>query len=922
MADIKYVLDLDTSAATQNLAKFRNDIQRTTDSLLPFKTALAAIAGVVSVGAIVRLSDEVTNLRNKLVTVSPTLDDVNSQFKAIAAIAIASRAPLEAVGDLYTRIARAGGELGISQRQAAQITETLSKAMSMTGLGAKEAAGPLLQIGQALQSGRFQGDELRSVLEGMPIVSKALAEELGVTVGELRKLGSEGKITGDVFVRAMERAKEGIDAAFLRTTPTISQAFTNLRTAAAMAFDEFEKNSGTGRSTAALIELLGFQIYKLSQNIDEIMGPLTMFIKIIGALAAFTVVSRVLGAIGAAFTGIVNAVTTASSRFGTLKDIIFNWSKVVEVSGSKLVAFKVAVDFVLKPLGILLTAITSIGAAIAAWMGLDKLISDFKSLGDSNSKAQKDLQAYRAELQKYTQNLSDAKGENKATEAAQRELDAAIQKQTDSIKRAAEAYQNTANEQAKSIQNQIDDIGLTEEAIKVKNAQRQAESAYLNETKRLQDELFRIKQSDKAEDKAQIPVINGLLSDLNGKYQANKDINTKLTEELNRRLAIEKQLAEFDRMDDAVTKAQKGIELANQRYALDTAKLRLSESQKSAVDALYGLEAQRLASIEPLQQRILELKRSNSEADKQLIPILQAGIASINQLYGEQITLTGELLRLREQEIALSKLQQFADEQRIGSADKLRQIQRDTAKLTMSEMERKYYDLATAAEDSARKAIEAEEKRRGVKMPLEEQQRYYDEAKRGLSDLAKAQEEYNAKSRDFGTGWKKAYEEYADSATNAAKQAESIFKKTTQGMEDAIVNFAKTGKFEWKGFINSILEELLRSQIRQLMLQVFGIGGGGGGGGLFGSLGKMLGFANGGMIPTNDPVIVGERGPELLSGAAGRMVTPNGQFGGGTVVYNISAVDARSFKELVASDPSFIYAVTEQGRRTIPSSRR
>jgi len=86
----------------------------------------------------------------------------------------------------------------------------------------------------------------------------------------------------------------------------------------------------------------------------------------------------------------------------------------------------------------------------------------------------------------------------------------------------------------------------------------------------------------------------------------------------------------------------------------------------------------------------------------------------------------------------------------------------------------------------------------------------------------------------------------------------------------------------------------------------------------------MLGFANGGIIPTNNPVIVGERGPEIISGAAGRNVTPNSQLGLGTtnVVYNISAVDARSFKELVASDPSFMYAVTEQGRRSLPTTRR
>lgn len=192
--------------------------------------------------------------------------------------------------------------------------------------------------------------------------------------------------------------------------------------------------------------------------------------------------------------------------------------------------------------------------------------------------------------------------------------------------------------------------------------------------------------------------------------------------------------------------------------------------------------------------------------------------------------------------------------------------------------------------------------------------------------LLKEQQEANYRlTQDFQKGWQRAFNQYREDAFNAFDAAGRIFQKVTSGMEDSIVNFAKTGKFEFKSFLNSVLEEILRSQIRQLLAQTFNIGGSrGSGGSLLGGIGRMLGFANGGIIPTNNPVIVGERGPEIISGAAGRNVTPNSQLGLGTtnVVYNISAVDARSFKELVASDPSFMYAVTEQGRRSLPTTRR
>jgi lambda family phage tail tape measure protein len=190
--------------------------------------------------------------------------------------------------------------------------------------------------------------------------------------------------------------------------------------------------------------------------------------------------------------------------------------------------------------------------------------------------------------------------------------------------------------------------------------------------------------------------------------------------------------------------------------------------------------------------------------------------------------------------------------------------------------------------------------------------------------ITERQQEQDLKNQEnFSKGFEKAFKTYAESARNNFETAGRVFGKITQGMEDQIVDFAKTGKFEFRGFLNSVLEELLRSQVRSLIAQTFG--------GLFGSTSKrgsvsigdlIPGFAAGGLIGTNGPVIVGERGPELLVGASGNRVIPNDQLASGTVTYNISAVDAQSFKQLVASDPSFIYAVTEQGRRTIPTGRR
>jgi lambda family phage tail tape measure protein len=305
--------------------------------------------------------------------------------------------------------------------------------------------------------------------------------------------------------------------------------------------------------------------------------------------------------------------------------------------------------------------------------------------------------------------------------------------------------------------------------------------------------------------------------------------------------------------------------------------------------------------------------------------IIDSTIKKIEEQAEKDKELTAVSIKNSQDRLRARQVELFEIQNRISFEDKLMGIQRDMAQITMTDIEKKYDDITRAANESALAAIRAEEARLGRRLDSNEQKKYYDEAAKYNEVLRQQQKALYEESRRFETGWTKAFKSYKEDATNAAKTAERIFETATKGMEDALVEFAKTGKTSFRGLINTMIEELYRAEIRKLMANVFNIGGSSGGGGsLLGSIGNILGFANGGIIPTNSPVLVGERGPELISGAAGRNVTPNEQLGLGTtnVIYNISAVDARSFKELVAADPSFIYAVTEQGRKTIPGGRR
>jgi lambda family phage tail tape measure protein len=304
--------------------------------------------------------------------------------------------------------------------------------------------------------------------------------------------------------------------------------------------------------------------------------------------------------------------------------------------------------------------------------------------------------------------------------------------------------------------------------------------------------------------------------------------------------------------------------------------------------------------------------------------IIDAEIARIQQLAEADAERVARATENTNRLQMLEQVRLFGLSNEFDMQKKLGDLQYEIATSTMPTLQKKYAEIDKAAQDAAKSAIRAEEQRTGRKLTTEEAKKYYEEAVKGTDALKAKQSELYEESRRFSTGWSNALNEYIDNATNAANQAQQIFGKVTSSMEDAFVNFAKTGKFEFKSMVNSIIEDLLRMQVKATLAKIMGLGGNTGGtGGLFG--GKIIPgiLASGGPVSGNRPYIVGERGPELfLPGVNGSMVPNKDLGGGGTVIYNIQAVDAPSFKALVARDPSFIHAVAMAGARSYPTSSR
>ena len=201
---------------------------------------------------------------------------------------------------------------------------------------------------------------------------------------------------------------------------------------------------------------------------------------------------------------------------------------------------------------------------------------------------------------------------------------------------------------------------------------------------------------------------------------------------------------------------------------------------------------------------------------------------------------------------------------------------------------------------------------------------------KGYKDITDSQLANLDLSRTWASGWDEAFANYKDSAQNAAEQSKTYFETFTRGVEDVFVKFVQTGKLSFKDLANSMIAEFARIQAKKMLTGLFDMGGGssGGFGSLFSGIGKLFGFAGGGSPPVGKASIVGERGPELFVPRSAGTIIPNNQLGmAGQVIntavsYNISAVDAQSFKSMLARDPEFIHNVAEQGRRQLPIRSR
>lgn len=258
-----------TTNYLNNIEQAAKNINSTTKWSFHFDN-FSRIAGLAN--QFVKTADSYTELQNRMRLVTESTVQMVAATESVFDIALKTNQSLNATSEVYQRFAKNAKQLGLSQAEVASLTETVSKAVAMSGASAASAEAALMQFGQAMASGELRGEELNSVMEQTPGLADAIAKGLGITTAELKAMGKAGELAIPKVIEALKKAKDSVDSDFEKRVITVSQAFTNLETHMVKTIGELDKANGiTGM---------------FAKSIDFAANNLDSLIKVTGAFVA------------------------------------------------------------------------------------------------------------------------------------------------------------------------------------------------------------------------------------------------------------------------------------------------------------------------------------------------------------------------------------------------------------------------------------------------------------------------------------------------------------------------------------------------------------------------------------------------------------------------------------------------------------
>lgn len=360
MADLDYLINFDSNTSGIDKSKF---------AISKLGAAMAALGIGFGASELASVADEFSNIAARVNIAVGETGNFQGAMDGVKNVALATNSNLTATTELFTKINDVGKQMGLTQQQSLDLTQTINQAIATGGGSAQGSEAAITQLTQALQSGVLRGDEFNSIMEQAPGISKALAASLGVTTGELRTMAGEGKLSSQTVISALQDQSATIATEYNKLPVTVDKALQNIRTQWTILIGEFNQDSG---ATSKVVEWLGVledNMALLDTVLADVGDGMQWVGDQIGSIDTGTIVAM-KQAFESAYDALKSMASAAGDVLGTIGSgleltlgMLFDFESGLTDAESKTAGFTKAIQFLNVALGFISDGFGAVGIA-------------------------------------------------------------------------------------------------------------------------------------------------------------------------------------------------------------------------------------------------------------------------------------------------------------------------------------------------------------------------------------------------------------------------------------------------------------------------------------------------------------------------------------------------------------------------------
>lgn len=277
--EIYYDIEADVSGllkaqgkANKSLDSIGNSATNAAKKMDELQTNINRVAGAIAASLVVDwgkaflvAADNMSQLNARIERLTGSAATASQTMQSLMRISSATGGSLQDTAKLWETLSTALRDTGATNGQVIQLTETLQKIGRIGGSSAEEMANALRQFGQSISSGTVRAEEFNSILEQMPELARQIAAGMGVSIGELRQLMLDGKLTAEDALNAIQKQTGSVNAEFEKLPRTLSQANTALTNSFLSMIDSVNQATGASTGLVAVID-------SMSAALDRLVG--------------------------------------------------------------------------------------------------------------------------------------------------------------------------------------------------------------------------------------------------------------------------------------------------------------------------------------------------------------------------------------------------------------------------------------------------------------------------------------------------------------------------------------------------------------------------------------------------------------------------------------------------------------------------